>query len=536
VEQFSQRMICYDNVLAVLKELGLDSTQGPLSNFAFHTLVTALEFDDSLFHTHLYDWLLTHNRTGYLLEIQSPYIEDYLKQCTLLDGTRDVLWRYYVKIDDFGNAAEELGRIAESSRYKLDFESRLEYLSLAVSNAKSYPAGSDPKSENGRLLIELEEKLEVGNIQLDILQHLKSAIEGCIRQSENGSVDATTRQENRQQAQALEVMYQNCRTQLLDVNSVSSFHTQYYDNDRDPGTQPVFLVNISSCITRTLSLSRCTNLCWQSIMPQMLMTSSTSELLGKGSLQKVHWFSKMNIAPTFRITDVFLLVVFVESEDSGRNPLTEIEVRVKDLGRRFYPSAKVTPISVLVQTLERYPYLKQTARYQASPGWAVRILREIGFPIEAIFDSFHGLIETRKNEWIGPRASLFLIQDIEFLLRVWLAESHGTSIITELNNELGVAEDEWTTYGSGRHQSQSLSSTMALGSSASGALDKFRTRKVEGAIQVYIRILESASWTPTPISGAFDANLGGSEQEVRSKAGRLVRRLQAIRSRLEQLR
>lgn len=249
---------------------------------------------------------------------------------------------------------------------------------------------------------------------------------------------------------------------------------------------------------------------------------------------------KIAPAPIFRIIDVFspsfFHVVFVESEDNGRNPLTEIEVRVKDLGRRFYPSAKVTPISVLVQTLERYPYLKQTARYQASPGWAVRILREIGFPIEAIFDSFHGLIETRKNEWIGPRASLFLIQDIEFLLRVWLAESHGASIITELNNELGLAEDEWTTYGSGRHQSQSLSSTMALGSSASGTLDKFRTRKVEGAIQVYIRILESASWTPTPISGAFDANLGGSEQEVRGKAGRLVRRLQAIRSRLEQLR
>jgi nuclear pore complex protein Nup155 len=220
VEQYSQRVICYDNAVAVLKELGLDSALGPLSNFAFHTLETALEFDDSLFHTYLYDWLLSHGRADYLLEISSPYIEEYLKQCTLLDGTRDLLWRYYVKVDDFGHAAEELGRIAESTRYKLDFESRLEYLSLAVSNAKSYPAGSDPKSENGRLLIELEEKLEVGNIQLEILQQLKAGVEKCSRQAENSANDIATRQESRQQAQALEIMYQNCRTQLLDVNSV----------------------------------------------------------------------------------------------------------------------------------------------------------------------------------------------------------------------------------------------------------------------------------------------------------------------------
>ena len=220
--------------------------------------------------------------------------------------------------------------------------------------------------------------------------------------------------------------------------------------------------------------------------------------------------------------------------ENGRSPLTDIEVRVKDLGRRFYPSAKVTPISTMVQILERYPHLPQTASYQASPGWAVRILREIGFPYEALFDSFHALIETRKQEWIAPRASLVLIQDIEFLLRAWLVESYGAGIVAELNDVLGISGDEWLMYGGGRSGASSAA-TASLGFSGTGTLGRFRARKVEEAIQVYIRMLNSASWTPIPISSAFEENMGGSQQEMRAKADRLVQRLQAISGRLQRL-
>ncbi|KAG0257515.1 hypothetical protein BG011_003926 [Mortierella polycephala] len=459
-EQYNQRMICYENAISVLRELGLDSAQGPLSSFAFHTLETALQFDDALFHTYLYDWLLSHGRADYLLEISSPYIEEYLKQCVQLKQSRDLLWRYYIKTDDFGHAAQELGRIAESTQYDLDFESRLEYLSLAVSNAKSYPAGSDPKTDNGRLLIDLEEKLEVGNIQLDVIQGLKSMVE------EHRRLASDPMQKQEEQHTALELeqplrMYES----MLAIYHASDIDDEYHVRSA-----------------------------WEG----------------------------------------FIARVFLEATENGRPPLTEIEVRVKDLGRRFYPSAKVTPISMMVQILERYPYLRQTSRYVVSPGWAVRILREIGFPYEALFDSFHGLIETKKNDWIGPRASLLLIQDIEYLLRVWLAESHGAGVIAELNEELSISESEWMAYGGGRGGAASLTAT-SLGFAGTGSLDRFRTRKVVEAIQVYIRILESASWTPMPVSGAFDENMGGTEQELVVKASELVHRLDVIRTRIQRL-
>ncbi|KAF9437395.1 hypothetical protein BGZ76_000868 [Entomortierella beljakovae] len=482
-EQYAQRVICYENTVAVLKELGVDSAQGPLSSFAFHTLETALQFDDSLFHTYLYDWLLSHNRADYLLEIASPYIEEYLKQCTLLESTHDLLWRYYIKVDEFGRAAQELGRIAESTRYQLSFESRLQYLSLAVSNAKSYPVGSDPKSDNGRLLTDLEEKLEVGNIQLDIILNLKALHDERTRIANDPTFDNASRMQAGQDARDLETYLQSSKSQLHDVTSL------YYSY-----VEPLKMYD------------------------SMLAIYHVSDIDDEYHVRAA-W-------------EGFISKVFLEAVDKGRSPLTDIEVRVKDLGRRFYPSAKVTPISTMVQILERYPYLKQTAGCRVSPGWAVRILREIGFPYEALFDNFHALIETKINEWIGPRASLVLIQDIEVLLRAWLAESYGTGIITELNDALGITKDEWLIDSGGRSGATSVAT---LGLTGTGSLDRFRTRKVEEAISVYIRTLESASWTPTPISGSFDENMGGPAHELVTRAGKLVQRLQAIKTQIQRL-
>ncbi|KAF9423164.1 hypothetical protein BGZ94_008391 [Podila epigama] len=493
-EQYSQRMRCYDNVAMVLAGLKLDSAHGAPSEAAVESISTALRFEDNLFHTYLYDWLLSHGRTDYLLEIASPYIVQFLQECTKINEHKDLLWQYYTKMNDFGLAAKELGRIANSPHYNLTVYQRLEYLSLAVSNAKSFPAGSDSMTENGRLLVELEESQEVGNIQLDIILSLEAKLDQLKRKMNNVMSSNSSREEAREEAQEVGNMLNLCQGQLMTVNGL------YYE------------------IVEPLKM-----------YGAMLAIYHTSELDDEYHVRAA-W-------------EGFISKVFDEAVAAGRPPLTDIEVRVKEVGRRYYPSATVTPIKTMVQILERYPYLKQVGRHPSPLGWAVRILREIGFPYEALFDTFHSLIETKVKEWMAPRATLVLIQDIEFLLRVWLAESHGSRVISELNDELGIVEDEWLAYGS----STSLNavgktspllmgaSNGVLGGSGSGALDRFRTRKVEEAIQTYIRMLESASWTPTAISGPFDETMGGSKAELEVKAANLVRRLQAIRNRIQRI-
>lgn len=58
-------------------------------------------------------------------------------------------------------------------RFDLHLDARLEYLTLAVGNAKSHPISADGRHETAiAFLTDLEEKLEVAQVQLEIYNQL----------------------------------------------------------------------------------------------------------------------------------------------------------------------------------------------------------------------------------------------------------------------------------------------------------------------------------------------------------------------------
>jgi nuclear pore complex protein Nup155 len=83
------------------------------------------------------------------------------------------LWKYYVRNTRFAEAAQVLAEIAYSPG--LDLENRLEYLTKAVTNAKS--STSLDLGATQQLLTELVDALQVAKIQLDILNLVKTAEE-----------------------------------------------------------------------------------------------------------------------------------------------------------------------------------------------------------------------------------------------------------------------------------------------------------------------------------------------------------------------
>lgn len=67
-------------------------------------------------------------------------------------------------------------------RFDLNLDVRLEYLTLAVANAKSHPISATGKHETAiAFLTDLEEKLDVAQVQLEInnalLPHIDDAVE-----------------------------------------------------------------------------------------------------------------------------------------------------------------------------------------------------------------------------------------------------------------------------------------------------------------------------------------------------------------------
>ncbi|SCV71463.1 BQ2448_3051 [Microbotryum intermedium] len=138
-----------------------------------------LSIKDQFLHFELYAWYLSQGRTDALLEARTPYLEAYLAQePTTLEKT-DLLWRLYARTSRYDLAAGVLAHLAETTRFPLSIYKRVEYLSLAVANAKSqFPS---TQAQAVQFLTDVEEKLEVAQVQVEIYR----AIEGLYHDEMN---------------------------------------------------------------------------------------------------------------------------------------------------------------------------------------------------------------------------------------------------------------------------------------------------------------------------------------------------------------
>lgn len=102
-----------------------ESDQTPISpevasRFADQLMRRALESDDQLFHTELYQWLTQRGEIDKLLEIRSPFIEEFLTRGTKKHPDSilifDLLWKYYEKTRTYAAAAKILAKLAERQR------------------------------------------------------------------------------------------------------------------------------------------------------------------------------------------------------------------------------------------------------------------------------------------------------------------------------------------------------------------------------------------------------------------------------------
>jgi len=184
-EAFEMRIQCYELVLKGLKSFDdlLDQATSnedvgqaeALQSAAYHA---ALESDDPVFHSYLYDWFINNGRTEELLQIRTPFIEGHLLREPRTAEKSELLWELYVGHGEFLRAAQALASLAEAN-FPMTLDKRIEYLSLAIGNAKSHQASDYDHQDQGlvEFLNDLEEKLEVANLQmelLDVMQNIRA--------------------------------------------------------------------------------------------------------------------------------------------------------------------------------------------------------------------------------------------------------------------------------------------------------------------------------------------------------------------------
>ncbi|KAG6912027.1 hypothetical protein DXG01_000275 [Tephrocybe rancida] len=147
-----------------------------------HAYELAFASEDEVFHSTLYDWLIDRGLADDLLEMRPTFLEAHLRRDPVTVQKSQLLWQFYVKNGQSLRAAEVLVGMAESTQFELELPARLEYLTLAVGNAKSHPISATGQHETAiGFLTSLEEKVEVAQVQLEIynvlLPHIGDAPE-----------------------------------------------------------------------------------------------------------------------------------------------------------------------------------------------------------------------------------------------------------------------------------------------------------------------------------------------------------------------
>ena len=125
----------------------------------------------------LYQWLLNEKHYERLLNIRSPYLEDFLNRGTSQHPETlvmfDLLWKYYEKTRNYAAAAKILAKLADRHSTEINLQQRIEYLSRAIICVKSGEICMEShRGGTGQLLHELEEKMEVARVQLQILEKM----------------------------------------------------------------------------------------------------------------------------------------------------------------------------------------------------------------------------------------------------------------------------------------------------------------------------------------------------------------------------
>lgn len=160
---FSYRIDCYMKIMDTLDRL--------MNHEDFDEVFdSCIKSTDELFHTKLYEWLCEKNLSSKLLDVKSPYVESFLKKKAECDSYStshlDLMWRFYERRGNFFGAAQILDKLASKPCIDYGLDERLEYLCRAKGCVEALPTP-------GEYLHELEEKMEVLRIQIQVHKKLK---------------------------------------------------------------------------------------------------------------------------------------------------------------------------------------------------------------------------------------------------------------------------------------------------------------------------------------------------------------------------
>ncbi|KAJ3091850.1 hypothetical protein HK102_013147 [Quaeritorhiza haematococci] len=402
-ERFKMRKKCYELIFNILSSLNMlpNVPRGQMGNawprmsseemeaYRQQVFERAISSDDELFHYCLYEWLIQQGFTDQLLQVQSPYVEPFLQRERQKSLARaDLLWQYYVQNNQFAKAARVLSELAEAEIFDIDLNKRIEYLSRAVANAKSSGPGGFGGG-NGELLHDLEEKIDVARVQLEVLRAVQS-----LPDEEHAVLELNG------QLMTISDLY-NSFAQPLRLNEIKLLILHTSDHKDRPLVESI----------------------WSEIIRKCELNKQECKKYGRGSpLPHPQLFVALTLPSSLPIACLHAITDIQGQDDalaSGLRPFDVLRAKVKEIGTKYYPNENVFPLRKLHTQIQfavecwtrdldspkfsPHPpgylcnVLESASLQQESvePGWVIRAMRDVGVPYQTLFQIFHDMFETK---------------------------------------------------------------------------------------------------------------------------------------------
>ncbi|PKI85193.1 Nup170p [Malassezia vespertilionis] len=343
----------------------------------------ATESPDPLCQEELYTWLIQRGLVDQLLELTTPYLEDFLAGTPVLLGgeargvyirkLRDLLWQYYVRHANFFAAAQTLDELAHTELLALRLNERIEYLALAIGNAKSI----GPSQEAQQVLDftrQLEEDLEVAQVQAKILGALYSLNMIDMGEKEHGAYIA---------------IVQQLDTELLDM-------TCLYKQVAEPFE----------------------------LLEEKLVIIQAAQYQDRELVASI-WDA---------------LIAREHNASAPEHAYQSVAAMVTDLYAQLHSSSLACPLDFLLPRLEQYAYdtfccamdepmapsalhwapLRALDTTPIPVGWAPLVLMQGGASPELLFDVLQALVSSAPPPWNTTAGLGFLLPDASAFLAAWL--------------------------------------------------------------------------------------------------------------------
>lgn len=402
------KKMCYQTILNTLKKLMTDWHQNLIGRGVFRHddlqseediyLRNILNFSlirakDEVFHTMLYDFLLDNDMKLYLLDLDTDYIENYLRERDPNDFY-EYLWRH----EKFYPATELMARLAQNGE-KIEIIHRIEYFTKAVASAVQACRSIDVRamkkmghSHAAELHKDMNDKKELAEFQHKLVKilkyHQRFEEDRALRGNADPQQDAALKE--------LEKLVHKGTYELLDLDFMYS-----------KVSEPLKFWELSLEILHISGHDRedDVNRLWKSILYSLIPRSYRSEYYARFLEQFKEEADTCNSRP--------VLIGDVEDFDSYKSKLEE---KIVDLGKvlKGNEGGLAFPRKLLILDLE-----KLLLKIDHEGNWLVDCLIDIDIPFQTIIDDYVDLIRRHDNRtYVGKMAS-----SVAYLVVRWIQES-----------------------------------------------------------------------------------------------------------------